>query len=78
MMGDRFLAGFLLLLRQVVKEEVNQDGVDLSFWLKLDNLSAQLLDSPYATSYAKFSVSLGKSEGVIYLVFAAPTCGLAE
>ena len=54
-MRNRFFARALFLLCQVVKEEVDQDGVDLYVWLEFDNLATDLLDGPYAASYSKVS-----------------------
>jgi hypothetical protein len=31
----------LLLLRQVIKKEVDENGVDLCFWFELDDLAAE-------------------------------------
>jgi hypothetical protein len=46
---------FLLLFRKVIQEEVDEDSVDLGFWLKLQDLPTEELNSPdAATPYLHF------------------------
>jgi hypothetical protein len=49
-MWNCFFASVLLFFCQVVEEEVDQDSVDLGFWLEFDDLATQLLNGPNTAS----------------------------
>jgi hypothetical protein len=43
----------LLLFRQVIKKEVDENCVDLCFWLELDDLAAEQFDGPNTAAWIK-------------------------
>lgn len=54
--GDLFLPGFLQLFHLVVKEEIDQNGIDLGFRVPSHHLLSNLLHAPDAATYTSLLV----------------------